>query len=104
MAVAGPVAFVGLMVPHACRLVVGADYRRLIPLSFLAGAGLTELADVGSRTALGSGGEIPLGVVTAMLGALVFSGWFAVAGHNGSMGGRRWVRQLGRTHPLEPCC
>lgn len=72
VAVAGPVAFVGVMVPHVCRSLVGADYRRLIPLSIIAGAGLTGLADLLSRTVAGDGGEIPLGVVTAALGAPCF--------------------------------
>lgn len=72
VAAAGPVGFVGLMVPHACRAIVGVDYRRLIPMSAAAGAGLTGLADLGSRTIFGMGGEIPLGVLTAVLGAPFF--------------------------------
>jgi iron complex transport system permease protein len=72
VAVAGPVAFVGLMVPHVCRLLVGGDYRRLVPLSTVVGAGLTAWADDIARTAFGSGQEIPLGVVTAVIGAPCF--------------------------------
>jgi iron complex transport system permease protein len=72
VAVAGPVGFVGLMVPHLCRMVVGADQRRLLPLCMIAGAALTTLADLISRTALGARGELPLGVVTAVLGAPFF--------------------------------
>jgi iron complex transport system permease protein len=72
VAVAGPVGFVGLMVPHAGRLLVGTDYRRVIPLAFIVGGCLTELADVASRTVLGQGREIPLGVFTAAIGAPCF--------------------------------
>lgn len=72
VAVAGPVSFVGLMTPHACRLVAGADYRRLLPLTIFAGAGLTAAADLLARTALGVKGELPLGVVTAVIGAPFF--------------------------------
>jgi iron complex transport system permease protein len=72
VAVAGPVGFVGLMVPHLCRFVVGADYRRIVPLSAVVGAALTEAADLVARTLFGAGQEIPLGVVTAVLGAPCF--------------------------------
>lgn len=72
VAVAGPVGFVGLMVPHLCRMIVGADQRRLLPLCMIVGAGLTTLADLISRTALGARGELPLGVVTAVIGAPFF--------------------------------
>lgn len=72
VAVAGPISFVGLMVPHACRLAAGGDYRRIIPLSALVGAALTSLADVAAQTMLGQGREIPLGVVTAAIGAPCF--------------------------------
>ncbi len=72
VAVAGPVSFIGLMTPHICRLVAGADYRRLLPLTVVAGAGLTAAADLAARTVLGVKGELPLGVVTAVLGAPCF--------------------------------
>lgn len=72
VAAAGPISFVGLMVPHACRLAAGGDYRRIIPLSALVGAALTSFADVAARTVLGQGREIPLGVVTAAIGAPCF--------------------------------
>jgi iron complex transport system permease protein len=72
VAVAGPVGFVGLMAPHVCRILVGGDYRRLIPLSFVVGAGLTEFADVAARSILGGWKEVPLGVLTAALGAPCF--------------------------------
>jgi len=72
VAVAGPVSFIGLMVPHACRLMAGADYRRLLPASMIIGAGATALADLAARTLLGNRGEMPLGVITAAIGAPFF--------------------------------
>ena len=72
VAVTGLIGFVGIIVPHALRLLTGASYRALIPLSVIAGAGFLVLADVIARTAL-SPAEIPLGVVTAFLGAPFFA-------------------------------
>lgn len=70
-ALAGPVAFVGLVVPHVARILVGADYRRLIPLSMLLGAILLLSADVVGRLLLPPG-EVPAGLLTALIGAPVF--------------------------------
>ncbi|MBI5877505.1 MAG: iron ABC transporter permease [Chloroflexi bacterium] len=67
----GLIGFVGLVVPHAVRLVSGADHRRLLPWSFLAGAGFLMLADLIARTALAPQ-ELPLGIVTAFAGAPFF--------------------------------
>ena len=72
VAVSGLIGFVGIIVPHAIRLLTGAGYRALLPLSVIAGAGFLVLADVIARTAL-SPAEIPLGVVTAFLGAPFFA-------------------------------
>jgi iron complex transport system permease protein len=72
VAVTGLIGFVGIIVPHAIRLLTGASYRALIPLSVIAGAGFLVLADVIARTAL-SPAEVPLGVVTAFLGAPFFA-------------------------------
>jgi len=58
-------------VPHGVRLVVGADYRILLPLSFLAGAVFLTLADVVARTML-SPMEVPIGVITALVGVPLF--------------------------------
>lgn len=71
VSVAGIIGFVGLVAPHAVRLVVGPDYRRLLPLSALLGASFLVLADLGARTAV-SPGELPVGVITAFLGAPFF--------------------------------
>ncbi|MFN7697625.1 MAG: FecCD family ABC transporter permease [Deltaproteobacteria bacterium] len=68
VAVAGSVAFVGLLVPHAVRLLVGARHAALVPASGLAGALFVVLADLAARTALAPR-ELPVGVVPALLGA-----------------------------------
>ncbi|WP_222593523.1 FecCD family ABC transporter permease [Aeromicrobium flavum] len=70
-ALAGPIGFVGLIVPHLCRQLVGADHRWLLPMSAIAGATLLTLADVVGRV-LGRPDEIDVGVVTALIGAPVF--------------------------------
>ncbi len=72
VAVSGLIAFVGIIVPHAVRLVVGTSYRGLLPLSFVVGAGFLILADLIARTAL-SPAEVPIGVVTALFGAPAFA-------------------------------
>lgn len=69
-AIAGPIGFVGLMVPHAVRLVAGTDQRWLLPLSALGGAVLLTLADTIGRV-IGSPGEVEAGIITAFLGAPV---------------------------------
>jgi iron complex transport system permease protein len=71
VSVSGLIGFVGLVVPHAIRLMAGAGYRRLIPLSVLFGAGFLVLADVPGRM-LTSPAETPIGVVTAFIGAPFF--------------------------------
>jgi iron complex transport system permease protein len=72
VSVSGVIAFVGLIVPHLIRLLIGPDYRLLLPLSMLGGAVYVVLADLLARTVL-SPTEIPLGVVTAFLGAPFFA-------------------------------
>jgi len=71
VAVAGIIGFVGLIVPHGIRLLIGSDQRFLLPLSFLAGAAFLALADLGARLLLAPT-EIPIGVVTAFLGVPLF--------------------------------
>ncbi|MEU4212576.1 iron ABC transporter permease [Streptomyces sp. NPDC026206] len=68
VAVSGAIGFVGLMVPHACRMVVGGDHRRLLPVAGLFGALLLVVVDLVARTALPDQ-ELPVGVVTALIGA-----------------------------------
>lgn len=69
----GPIAFVGLIVPHLVRLLIGPSVRALLPLSFLGGAAFLVVCDAVARVAL-PGRELPVGVITAALGApaLVF--------------------------------
>jgi iron complex transport system permease protein len=71
VAVSGLIGFVGIVVPHAVRLLAGASYRIVLPLSMLFGAGFLVLADVVARTALAPA-ELPIGVVTACIGAPFF--------------------------------
>lgn len=71
VAVGGTIGFVGLIVPHAVRLLVGEDVRVLLPCSFIAGAIFLMLADAIARTALGMG-ELPVGAITALAGGPVF--------------------------------
>jgi iron complex transport system permease protein len=68
VALAGPISFIGLAVPHIARFLVGSDYRWVIPYSAVLGAVLLTLADVASRFVLPSE-EISAGVMTALLGA-----------------------------------
>nr|WP_211294526.1 iron ABC transporter permease [Compostimonas suwonensis] len=70
-AVAGPIGFVGLVVPHLCRLLVGVDQRWLLPFSALAGAGLLVVADVIGRI-VARPGELDVGIITALIGAPFF--------------------------------
>lgn len=71
VSVSGLIGFVGIIVPHTVRLLAGPSYQRIVPLSVLYGAGFLILADLLARTVV-SPGEIPLGVVTAFLGAPFF--------------------------------
>ncbi|MFG2734543.1 FecCD family ABC transporter permease [Streptomyces harbinensis] len=71
VSVAGGIGFVGLVVPHAVRLLVGPDHRKVIPVSLLLGAVFLVLVDLLTRT-LDRPNEIPIGIVTALLGAPFF--------------------------------
>ena len=63
--------FVGLLIPHLARLLVGADHRRVLPSSALLGASLLLLADLVSRLAV-LPAELPIGIVTSLIGAPFF--------------------------------
>lgn len=67
----GLIGFVGLIAPHVARMLWGVDYRSLLPLSMLLGAGFLILADMAARTAV-SPAELPVGIVTAFCGAPFF--------------------------------
>jgi iron complex transport system permease protein len=71
VAVSGLIGFVGLIVPHALRLVIGSDHRLLIPAAALTGAGFLVLSDTLARTAL-DGRDLPVGAVTALVGGPLF--------------------------------
>jgi iron complex transport system permease protein len=67
----GLIGFVGIIVPHIVRLLVGTSYRRILPISVVFGAAFLVLADTVARTVMAPS-ELPLGVVTAVIGAPVF--------------------------------
>ena len=71
VAVGGTIGFVGLIVPHAVRLLFGEDVRVVMPCSFVLGAAFLMLADAVARTAFGAG-ELPVGAITALAGGPVF--------------------------------
>lgn len=71
VSLAGPVAFVGIIVPHVVRLVVGADHRLVLPAAGLFGAAFLVLCDLLARTAMAPV-ELPVGVITAIIGGPFF--------------------------------
>ena len=71
VAITGPIGFVGLIVPHIARLIVGSDLRILIPVSMLFGASFLIICDTVARTIIAPT-EIPVGIITAMLGGPFF--------------------------------
>jgi cobalamin transport system permease protein len=71
VSVAGLIGFVGLVVPHVLRLILGPDHRLLLPTAFLGGAGFLVLADLAARV-LVAPNELPVGVVTALVGGPFF--------------------------------
>lgn len=72
VAVSGIIGFIGLIVPHLCRMLLGAAHGRLLPASALLGALLLLWSDTAARTLLPGGVELPVGVVTALLGGPFF--------------------------------
>jgi iron complex transport system permease protein len=77
VAVCGPIGFVGLMVPHICRLLVGADHRWLTPAALLVGGAFLTLCDTLARTAIAPT-ELPVGIITSLLGGPFFL-WLLLA-------------------------
>jgi iron complex transport system permease protein len=91
VAVSGLISFVGLIVPHTVRSLVGADHRKLIPVSALAGGTFLAVCDALSRTLLplfltGEPVEIPVGVLTALCGGPFFLVILKFRGSRGWMG------------------
>lgn len=72
VAASGTIGFVGLVVPHMIRILIGADHRHLLPLSLLNGASLLVICDLVSRTIIAPV-ELPIGVITSFIGAPVFA-------------------------------
>jgi iron complex transport system permease protein len=72
VSIVGAIGFVGLVIPHAARLVLGTGHTRLLPASALGGAVFLIAADILSRTLI-KGQVIPVGVVTALVGAPIFA-------------------------------
>ena len=72
VAVSGTIGFVGLVVPHMVRMILGADHRHLLIISFLNGASLLVICDLVSRTIIAPT-ELPIGVITSFIGAPVFA-------------------------------
>ncbi|MBD3107000.1 iron ABC transporter permease [Bacillus sp. AGMB 02131] len=71
VAVSGTIGFIGLVVPHICRMLVGTDYRLLLPVSALFGAALLLFADLGAKL-INPPYETPVGVITALIGVPFF--------------------------------
>jgi iron complex transport system permease protein len=71
VAMAGTIGFIGLVIPHVMRLLVGPDHRRLLPVSALAGGCFLVWSDMAARTVFAPA-ELPVGVITAFLGAPFF--------------------------------
>ena len=82
VALAGTIAFVGLVVPHIVRMLIGPDHRHLLPASALAGALLLVLADTLARVLIAPT-ELPVGVVTALIGVPFFISLLRRRGHYG---------------------
>ncbi len=78
VAVCGPIGFIGMIVPHICRLLVGAEHRKLAPACILFGGMFLTLCDALARTLIAPG-EIPVGVITALLGGPFFL-WLLLRG------------------------
>jgi len=71
VAFAGTIGFVGLIIPHIMRLIIGPDHRFLLPATAIAGAIFLVLADIAARTVVRPA-ELPVGIITAFLGAPFF--------------------------------
>ena len=80
VSVTGVIGWIGLIVPHVARLLVGPDFRRLLPASMLLGAGYLTAVDLMARTVAAI--EVPLGILTALVGAPFFL-WLLAAGKRG---------------------
>jgi iron complex transport system permease protein len=90
VAVCGPIGFVGMMVPHICRLIVGSNHHHLAPACVLFGGSFLVACDVLARTLIAPA-QIPVGIVTALLGGPFFL-WLLLGnalGHHGFLEGEK---------------
>ncbi|MDP5360167.1 MAG: iron ABC transporter permease, partial [Paracoccaceae bacterium] len=71
VAFSGIIGFVGLMIPHIVRLIVGGDYARVLPISAICGAIFLVWADILARTVMAPD-DIPIGIVTGLIGGVFF--------------------------------
>jgi len=78
VSICGPIGFVGMMSPHICRLIIGPDHRFLTPITFIFGGIFLTICDTLPRTLIAPA-EIPVGVITALLGGPFFL-WLLVSG------------------------
>jgi len=67
----GVISFIGLIVPHILRLLIGSDNKKLIPASMIMGAIILTVADMGARLLIAPA-EVPIGIITSIAGAPVF--------------------------------
>jgi iron complex transport system permease protein len=84
VAICGPIGFVGMMVPHICRLLIGADHRYLTPATLLFGGVFLTLCDMLARTLIAPA-EMPVGIITALLGGPFFI-WLLLGRSSSKMG------------------
>ncbi|WP_232696539.1 FecCD family ABC transporter permease [Brevibacillus daliensis] len=87
VAVCGSIGFIGLMIPHISRFLIGSDHRRVLPVSALLGALLMIWADVGARLVLAPQ-EVPVGIITSICGGPFFI-WLLRRGNNSLGGGNK---------------
>jgi iron complex transport system permease protein len=85
VAVSGMIGFVGLIIPHFIRLLVGSNHKHVLPISILIGSSYLTFADIIARTIIDPK-ELPIGVITAIIGAPVFT-WLLI--RQRSKGGHR---------------
>jgi iron complex transport system permease protein len=78
VSICGPIAFVGMMAPHICRLIIGEGHTRLAPATLLFGGSFLVICDTIARTVIAPA-EIPVGVITALLGGPFFL-WLLLGG------------------------
>ena len=71
VAFSGIIGFIGLMVPHIVRMLVGGDYLRVLPVSALVGAILLIWADIAARTVMAPD-DMPIGIITGLVGGVFF--------------------------------